>query len=334
VKINIFDVAKRSGLSVVTVSRVLNNSPTVRDKNREKVLQAIKELNYTPNSAARSLASGKTGVIGMTLTTMHDWIFEGIISTVNRQLEGQGYFLALSIDDRMKVSEVQSNFLFQEDRVDGIILLSPMVQEQYELELRQKKIPFVIVDSQHENQYATIVNVDNYHGGYEATRHLIELGHKEIAHISGPELFLSARERKRGFEAAMAEAGLKPFDVIQTDFSIRGGFEATRGWLQEKRVPTAVFTADDFIALGVIQSLQVAGYKVPQDISVIGYDDQEFAEEIHPRLSTIRQPLEEVGQHAVKLLLGKLSGSSKRNTVVKLKPEIIARESTSPYRVP
>lgn len=328
-KISILDVVARSGVSLVTVSRVLNNSTTVRESNRQKVLQAIKELDYRPNSAARSLARGTTGLIGLTLVTLKDTVFDGIVQSVNECLEENGYFLALSIFSQTKVEpDKQNNFLFQEDRVDGIIVLSPLDEEQYVLELKRKKIPFVIIDNNLENTSALTVNVDNYSGGYEAAKHLLSLGHTRIAHVSGPEHFLSVRERKRGFEKALAEEGLSPIIVSNTEFGIRTGFEAAMAWIHSGTIPTAVFAGDDGLALGVMEAFQNEGYSIPRDISVIGFDDQVFSSEIHPRLTTIRQPMEQMGQQAVRLLL-KLIQGSKRNTSVLLQPNLIVRESTS-----
>lgn len=328
-KISILDVVAKSGVSLVTVSRVLNNVASVRESNRQKVLQAIKELDYRPNSAARSLARGTTGLIGLTLITLKDTIFDGIVQAVNECLEEQGYFLALSIFSPIKGdSDKQNNFLFQEDRVDGIIVLSPLDEERYVLELKRKKIPFVIIDNHIENTSALTVNVDNYLGGYEATKHLLSLGHTRIAHVSGPEHFLSVRERRRGFEKALADEGLSPIIVSNTDFGIRCGFQIAKEWIHSGTIPTAVFAGDDGLALGVMEAFQSEGYRIPQDISVIGYDDQVFASEIHPRLTTIRQPMEQMGQQAVRLLL-KLIQGSKRNASVLLQPNLIIRESTS-----
>ncbi|WP_217561341.1 LacI family DNA-binding transcriptional regulator [Paenibacillus sp. GbtcB18] len=330
-KISIFDVAKRAGVSVVTVSRVLNDSPTVRENNRQKVRQAIKELDYRPNSAARSLARGKTGVIGLTLTTLQDSLFDGIVKCVNDALKEHGYFLALSIGPDTSDSDwgEGSNFLYQEDRVDGIIVLSPLKEENDVLELKRKKIPFVLVDNQLEDMSASVVNVDNYMGGLEATRHLLSLGHTKIAHIAGPELYRSARERKRGYIDAMAEAGHPPFLLVDSDFDIRSGFDIAKSWLAEGDRPTAVFAADDFIALGVIEAFRDAGLHVPRDLSVIGYDDQAFSSAIHPRLTTVHQPSEGMAQEAVKLLLKIVNGTQKRNASVKLEPKLIVRESTA-----
>ncbi|WP_152394486.1 LacI family DNA-binding transcriptional regulator [Paenibacillus guangzhouensis] len=331
-KVSILDVVAKSGVSLATVSKVLNNVPSVRDSNRQKVLQAIKELDYRPNSAARSLARGSTGVIGLTLITLQDTVFETIVQSVNECLEEQGYFLALSIFNPTKKDAREHNILFQEDRVDGIIVLSPLNEENDITELKRKGIPFVIIDNHVENSRALTVNVDNTKGGYDAARHLLELGHTKIAHLSGPEHFLSVRQRRQGFEQALQEAGLTPLVISNTTFGIRTGFEAAQAWIAQGLIPTAVFAGDDGLALGVMEAFQSAGYRVPQDISVIGYDDQAFASEIHPRLTTVRQPGEQMGQQAARLLL-KLIQGSKRNTSIMLQPEIIVRESTAPYRL-
>lgn len=326
-KVSIYDVAKKSGLSVVTVSRVLNNMPSVRSSNRERVLQAMKELDYHPNASARSLASGKTGIIGLSLTTLHDSFLDAVVKEVNDRLAENGYFLALSITTGE--DEQAHRSLFQEDRVDGVILLSPIREDEYVLELKKNRIPFVMLDNQQLNPSATSVIVDNFSGGYEATQHLIELGHTDIAHISGPELFLSSRERERGYRSALEKAGLKPFCVERGDFEISTGHEIARGWINSGRLPTAVFTSDDYMALGAMNAFILEGIKVPQDISIIGFDDQIIASDFRPMLTTIRQPAEQIGRTGVELLLKIINGTAKRNVTIQLSPELIIRESTS-----
>ncbi|WP_341864892.1 LacI family DNA-binding transcriptional regulator [Paenibacillus helianthi] len=331
-KISILDIVEKSGVSLVTVSRVLNNVPTVREENRQKVLQAIKELDYRPNSAARSLARGTTGLIGLTLITLNDTVFDGIVHSVNEHLEENGYLLALSVSSpKEEEAGKQNSFLFQEDRVDGIIVLSPLNEKQVILELKRKKIPFVIIDNHLESSKALTVNVDNYAGGYKATKHLLDLGHTHIAHVSGPEHFLSVRERKRGFAEALEQAGVAPCIVAHTDFGIRCGYEIAMGWIQQGILPTAVFAGDDALALGVMDAFRAHGYRIPDDISIIGYDDQVFASEIHPQLTTVRQPTEQMGKEAVRLLL-KLIEGSKRNSSVLLQPELLIRQTTANYK--
>lgn len=325
-KVSIFDVAKKAGLSVVTVSRVLNQSPSVREKNREKVLQAMKELDYQPNAAARSLAKGKTGIIGLTLTTLNDSVFDAVVKEIGDRLAERGYFLTLSIAG---YEEPFHRALFQEDRVDGVILLSPTREDEYVMELKKKKIPFVLLDNQLRGSPAPSVIVDNYKGGYEAAKHLIGLGHTRIAHIAGPEWFLSSTERERGFRDALAEAGLEPFAVERASFEIPAGYAIARRWIDEGRLPSAVFAADDYIALGVADALKNEGLRVPRDLSIVGFDDQNVASGFRPMLTTIRQPAELIGRHGVELLLKWIDGTSRRNVTVQLEPELILRESTA-----
>lgn len=326
-KVSIHDVAKKSGLSVVTVSRVLNQSPNVRQGNRDRVLQAMRELDYRPNASARSLARGKTGVIGLMLTTLNDSFLDAVVKEVSERLAERGYFLALSIMPEEDESFGRS--LFQEDRVDGVLLLSPIREDEYVLELKKSQIPFVMLDSQRHDFSVCSVIVDNFKGGYEATKHLIELGHREIAHISGSDFFFSSRERERGYMHALEEAELKPYCVERGSFDISSGYEIARRWIESGKLPTALFASDDYIALGAINAFQQAGIEVPQRISIIGFDDQIIASEFRPMLTTMRQPAEQIGRTGVDLLLKAINGASRRSMTVQLTPELIVRNSTS-----
>ncbi|MCM3290249.1 LacI family transcriptional regulator [Paenibacillus sp. MER 180] len=327
-KVSIFDVAKKSGLSVVTVSRVLNNAKTVREKNRVKVLQAMKDLDYHPNAAARSLAKGKTGVIGMIVTTLQDSFLDSIVQSVYSLLKDHGYYLALSVASEPMEQGVGTD-LIQEDRVDGMLILSAVHEEPYVVELKKRKIPFVLIDNQTIQPSVTNVNVDNYKGGYDATKHLIDLGHRSIAHIRGPKFFLSALERERGFRDAMRDAGLEPFAIEDGKFCIQSGYDAVQRWLHAGCMPTALFAADDFTAIGAINALWQAGYKVPDDMSVIGYDDQVIASQLRPKLTTMRQPAHQIGKVAVDLLMKQINGTNKRSISARLESDIVIRESTS-----
>lgn len=331
-KVSIFDVAKKSGLSVVTVSRVLNNATTVREKNRQKVLQAMKELDYHPNAAARSLAKGKTGVIGLILTTLQDSFLDDVVQHVSSQLKDYGYYLTLTVVN-YPAEEGHGMDLIQEERVDGLLILSAVNDEQYVAELQKRNIPSVLIDNQMEQSQVPSVQVDNFKGGYEATRHLVDLGHKRIAHIQGPSYFLSAVNRERGFMKALNEAGLMPFAVEPGEFSISSGYAAARRWIEAGELPDAVFASDDYMAIGAINALIEAGYKVPEDVSVIGYDDQLISSQLRPRLSTVRQPSEQLARTAVDILMKQVNGdgSYKPEPVVfTFQPQILLRESTIP----
>lgn len=325
-KVSILDVAKKSGLSVVTVSRVLNDSPSVRQKNREKVLRAMEELDYRPNASARSLASGRTGIVGLTLGSLNDSVLDAIVKEVGDGLAEQGYFLALSISQGDEDAFRRS--MFQEDRVDGVILLSPEKSDVYVMELKKRKIPFVILDSQQRYSSVSMVVVNNYKGGYDATKHLIELGHVDIAHINGPVAMLSSRERERGYLAALEEADLKPFTVEQGEFDISTGYRIASRWIASGRRPTGVFAADDFIAIGVMDAYKNAGLRIPRDVSIVGFDDQIYASQFTPKLTTVRLPFEKIGKQGVDLLLKLIKEPTKRNLTIEFDPELVVRQST------
>ncbi|HEY2493048.1 MAG TPA: LacI family DNA-binding transcriptional regulator [Paenibacillus sp.] len=332
-KVNIFDVAKKSGLSVVTVSRVLNGAESVREKNRQKVLDAIKELDYRPNAAARSLARGKTGIIGLIITTLHDSFFDAIVKEVNDLLALHGYFLAVSVSSAGIASD-ESHYLIQEDRVDGLILLSPLEEDSYIVELKRRNIPYVLIDHQKPENDSFSITVDNVKGGYAATRHLLELGHTSIAHLCGDEMFRSTHERRSGFLKALDEQGLAPFEILYGEYEIEFGYQSCRKWISSGSLPTAVFAGDDFIALGVVNALLEAGIRIPEQVAVVGYDGQDISSKLHPYITTIRQPGERIGLAAVDMLLKRIDGTMKRGSCIKLDPELLVRESTVSLQPP
>lgn len=266
----------------------------------------------------------------MSITNFNDSFYDRVIRVVNRKLAEQGYFLALSIAEN---EDEGVNFLFQKDRVDGIILLSPLEEMEYVEELKRKNIPFVLLDNQFQHDDVPSVVVDNYQGGYEATKHLIGLGHTQIAYIGGPSVFLSVAERKRGYVQALDEAGLTPFGTEYCGFTVSSGYEVAKRWIREDKLPTAIFSGDDFIALGVVQALREEGILVPQDISVVGFDDQQFVGEFYPRLTTVRQPEAQMGSIGVDLLMKLIHGEVVPAAVTKLAPQLLVRESTASVRL-
>lgn len=328
-KVSIFDVAKKAGLSVVTVSRVLNNATTVREKNRLKVLQAMKELDYRPNAAARSLAKGKTGVIGLIIATLQDSFLDSIVQHASRQLKEHGYYLALSVAN-YPLDEGDGLELIQEDRVDGVLILSAVHEDLYVMELKKRKIPYVLIDSQSMQPSALSVQVDHYKGGYEATQHLIQMGHKRIAHMRGPHFFLSAAERERGYRDAVKEAGLETIYMGHGDFTIPSGYQLMKKWIESQELPDALFAADDYMAIGAINALQEAGYQVPDHISIVGYDDQVLATQLRPQLSTVKQPSERIACSAVEILIKQMNGTMKRQPSLKFEPELVVRATSLP----
>lgn len=326
-KVSIFDVAKKSGLSVVTVSRVLNGAESVREKNRQKVLEAMKELDYRPNAAARSLARGKTGIIGVIVTTLQDSFFDAVVKELNEVLALHGYYLAISVSTGIGSDE--NHYLIQEDRVDGLILLSPIEEDNFIVELKRRSIPYVLIDNQKPENDAYSVTIDNYHGGYAATKHLLDLGYTSLAHLCGPEMFRSTRERRSGFMQALEEKGLGPFEIVHGDFGIGFGYDTCQRWLREGKLPDAVFAGDDHIALGVLNALIEAGVSVPKQVAVVGYDDHYIASQLRPPLTTVRQPADKIALAAADMLLKRIDGRMKRGSSQRFDPELIIRETTA-----
>lgn len=323
---NIEDVAKKAGVSVVTVSRVINGVTTVRKNNREKVVRAMKELNYQPNHAARVLASGKTRVIGLTIGSLNDTFLEGVVKAINAKLVDYGYVLALSV---VPIGTGNS-FLFQRERVDGVILLCPTEEEKMVKQLEEKDIPYVLIDNQDEHDVVSVV-VDNLKGGYDATKHLIDLGHERIGHIAGPAIYLSSREREQGFLQALEEANLKPYVIEHGDFRMDDGFRIVKGWIEKDTLPTAIFAADDFIALGAMNALMESGLRVPDDVSIIGYDDQVFASQYVPKMTTVKQPEQAMGEKGVDLLMRLIKDETIEQRQFRLEPSVVIRNSTKSY---
>ncbi|MEI0736376.1 LacI family DNA-binding transcriptional regulator [Paenibacillus sp. JTLBN-2024] len=312
----------------MTVSRVLNGAESVREKNRQKVLDAIKELDYRPNAAARGLAWGKTGIVGLIVTTLQDSFFDAVVKELNEVLAS---YTAIFLPSRSRRASApdEAHYLIQEDRVDGLILLSPMEEDNYIVELKRRNIPYVLIDNQKPENDAFSVTIDNYKGGYDAAKHLIDLGHTRIAHLSGQEMFRSTKERRSGFLQALEEKGIQPFEMVTGEFEIAFGYETCRRWIREGQLPSAVFAGDDNIALGVVNALMEEGIRVPDQVAVVGYDDQQISSQLHPHLTTVRQPADRIGLAAADMLLKRMDGTMKRGSNVKINPELIIRESTA-----
>lgn len=329
--VNIYDIAKKTGLSVVTVSRVLNNNPRVRQSNRIKVEEAIKELDYRPNAAARSLSSGKTGMIALVVPHLTDAFIIQVMSSVEKALKDcEMFMVVVSAASDADFSESVYASLVMEGRVDGVIVLTPVYNPDYFFELKKRNIPVVLLDQHEVNLQAPTVSVDNFTGGYEATMSLIKAGARNVAHISGAEQFESSQERMRGYIKAVRDSGIEPGDnlIIKGDFTVACGFGAVQNWVTSGSLPDAVFAADDNTAFGVLNAAQAYGISVPKQLAVIGYDDHPFASMLRPRLSTVKQPAEEIGASGVQLLMDIINKKPRRSSRVTLKPSVILRETT------
>lgn len=323
----IYDVAKKAGVGVGTVSRVLNSSVHVSPQTRERVLLAIEELDYQPNAAARSLATSRTNSIGVLVPffTKHFFIevLKGIQDIAHRT--DQGIFLYNVQTHQQKEKHLAR--IPVERRVDGLIVITLRIRDQHAAKFQRGKLPVILVDSHHPSLPSLVV--DNAYGAKLATEHLLKLGHSKIAFINGLMRYHASRARKEGFEEAYTQAGLTPIPelCVETEFDRQGGQQGMRELWERGVRPTAVFAASDLQAIGAIEFLKTKGVRVPEDMAIVGYDDIEMAELLG--LTTIRQPMYTMGAEAAKQLIGGLPPAPLDEGWPKVyKPKLVIRNST------
>ncbi len=328
--VTIDDVADKAGVSAKTVSRVLNNEPNVRPAKRELVLKASRELGYRPNPAARSLAGSRSFL----LAHLHDNPVPEYVSAVNEGIydacRANGYFLLPERVDRDKPDRLQrlQTFLLA-SRADGVILSPPLCDdEEIVALLKDTKTPYASLSPARQPKDTPVMRHDDHKAARVLVELLISLGHERIAMITGPEGHTASTRRSSGFLETMREAGLPVDDslVIEGDYSIRAGIEATQKLLTVSPRPTAIFAANDDMAVGAMTVLMASGLKIPEDISIVGHDDTRLASAIWPALTTIRQPVYEMASRAAERLM------TPEDTPLEeiFEFELIVRDSTGP----
>lgn len=328
--ISIKDIGKLAGVSHSTVSRALRNSPLIAPATAERIRKIASEAGYSASAVARSLVTRKTHAIGAVVTSIADpfngEVVAGIEETANR--EGYSVILASSqTDPEREMAVVRS---FQERRLDGILVASSRVGALYMPLLSELKIPVVLINNQHPSRFAHSVAIDNTDGAYRATHHLIELGHREIAYVGDRSGLHSDTERFAGYKNALSEAGvaLRPELAVHGDGKPEGAAEAIAPLLARRKRPSAIFCYNDMSALGVMKEAAKHDLSVPADLSVVGFDDIFFAELMNPPLTTVRQPMREIGRRAMELLFALLGGEEAKRTIA-IKGELVVRGSTA-----
>lgn len=324
------DIARLAGVSTSTVSHVINKSRFVSDEIAERVNNAAQQLNYAPSALARSLKMNRTKTIGMLVTTSTNPFFGEVVKGVERSCYHQGYNLILcnteGDNQRMKAS---INTLLQK-RVDGLLLMcSTLEGERLDVFDRYPDIPVVVMDWGPILFASDKIQDNSLQGGYMAAKHLIECGHKEIGCITGPLIRHQAQMRYEGYKRALAEAGLgiHPDWIIESDFECEGGYQAFEKLYERGKLPSALFVCNDMMAMGVIQAASQRGLRVPDDLSLIGYDDVHIAKFMTPALTTIHQPKYRLGKAAVDTLLYRLENPDTTAQVVQLEPTLVVRSS-------
>jgi LacI family transcriptional regulator len=328
------DVARRANVSIATVSHVINGTRFVSAERVERVHNAMRELGYTPDATARSLRVGRTDTIGLVVPDNSNPFFAALARWIEEAGFEAGYTTILANSNERLDREQRYVSTLVSKRVDGLIL-SPSRGDHSTLTrlLQNARIPVVVVDRDAALPNADVVLYDNEGGSHEATRYLIELGHRSIGCVAGPADASSATERVNGFRTAIAEAGLGEQPVVEADFHFSGGREATARLLDSSAGITAVVAGNDLMAAGAIRELVARGLSVPGDVSVMGFDDAPLAEMISPALTTMRQPLQDMAHSAVSLLLSRVTGNDGDAPVRKVLPtSLVVRDSTAPPR--
>lgn len=327
--VTIRDIAKKSGVSVGTVSNVLNNLKSVKADSRERVLKVINELGYKPNKIAASLSGKKTKNVGLIIPDIASPFYSDLVKGISETLEANDYniFLCASGNNILKEEKIIKDLLSM--WIEGIILI-PVYSEKRNPQFLQKiDIPVVLVNREIDKIKKDIVLFDNFEGAFEATRFLIENNHKIIPILGGPKLSKSFEERFQGWKAAMEESDLYSSSLVfQGDFSVESGhFMMTEALKKISRID-AVFAASDLIALGALSAIEKFKLKIPEDISVIGFGDIYLSKFLKPSLTTIRRPFYNIGKTAVSLLLDRISGNThKKITKFIIKGKLEIRDS-------
>lgn len=322
------DVAAIAGISYTTVSHVLNRTRPVSDEVRKKVEAAIAQLDYVPSAVARSLKAKSTATIGLLIPNGINPYFAELARGIEDYCERNGFCVILcNSDDNL---DKQRNYLrvLLEKRVDGLIVSSVGGGDS----LASVRTPMVIVDRDLENITADLVRIDHELGAYLATSHLLDLGHRHIACISGPAETSVARMRLAGYLRAMQEAGIDVPDswIVESDFTGPSGYKAAGSLLENDR-PTAIFAANDMVGIGVLRAAAERNVRVPADLSVIGFDDIQMSQYVFPALTTVGQSILQLGERAAEVLLKRIStrGDSAVQRLI-VAPSIVLRESTAP----
>lgn len=298
----IHDVAARAGVSVATVSRVLNRKEVVREETSRKVMVAAKSLHYVPNVAARSLSIRRSHTIGIVLPDVHGEFFSEVIRGIDLAARREGYHILVS-GSHSDPGEMLEVVDAMRGRVDGLVIMAPDVTLAPLGELRARRLPLVLLNSAEANGDA--ITIDNYGGARTMMRHLQGLGHSRIAFVRGPEHNADARERLRGYRHAMrglAASSLRALEYVG-DFTEESGLAAGGEIARTASRPTAVFAANDSMAVGVLAAFAVGGIDVPEAVSVVGFDDIPIARYVAPALTTMRVDIAELGRRAFALLL-------------------------------
>jgi LacI family transcriptional regulator len=332
-KLTIRQIAKLAGVSTATVSRAINGRDEVSPATREAVMRVVRERGYSTNRTARGLSAGRTGLIGVTLPVLHHSYFSVILAGAGEALYEHDMRMVLCPTHHEHDREVSLLERLMGGTTDGGILILPEESSEELAALHADGYRFVIVDPHRTaDEMVPTVSAAHSSGAGEAAQHLLDLGHRRIAAITGQRGWIATEERRRGYRGALAAAGVMPDPAleVESDWHTTGGYQAASELLDARPRPTGIFAFNDMLAIGAMQAARERGLRIPEDISVVGFDDTFEASIVTPTLTTVRQPLAEMGRMAVALLVRMLHDQRIEALHVDLETKLVVRNSTAP----
>jgi DNA-binding LacI/PurR family transcriptional regulator len=328
------DVAREAGVHLSTVSRVLNGTDkgSVRPETRERILEAARRLRYRPNAMARGLKLAQTGALGLLVPSLRNPVYAAIIRGAFDRAWERRFVVVLAEDTGQSAAQAAYERLVEEGRIDGLLIASARPGSPLVDAYADHLVPSVFVNRRHPGSGRN-VSMREEDAGRLAAAHLLGLGHRRLGHVAGPPDLDTAARRAAGFVAAVREAGLEP-SVTCAPFEERGGHEGLHALLSLDAPPTGIFVSNINQAVGAMAAARAAGRRIPDDVSLVGYDDDTVAEFLDAPLTAIRMPLHELGAVAIDTLLEQLEGAPPRDVTVETAPELVIRASTGPPATP
>ncbi len=328
-KVRITDIASKVGLSIATVSRVMSGQAEkyrIGKKSQQKILEAAEELNYIPNHFAANLKSGRSKTIAMIIPSLANPFFAAFASEINSEIRRFGYITIIGDSDEnyeVEKSELQE-FMFR--NIEGLIIAPCGNNWEHIKKVYDQGLPVVCFDRYFEELEIPYVSTDNYYGAYAATKHLIENGHSMITCIQGIQLSTPNRLRIKGFKDAMSEAGIKKFNIVGDNFTVQNGYLETTLLLQQRPLTTAIFALSNTVAMGCLKALKEHKLRVPEDISLIAFDELPYHDYMETPITCIAQPISDISKMVVKSLFSFINNGENTNQVL-LIPELKLKKS-------
>jgi LacI family transcriptional regulator len=329
-KVTIHDIAAKTGLSISTVSRVLNGKAEqyrIGKKSQIEILNASHELNYIPNQFAANLRTGKSNTIGLIVPSLNNPFFANLASTINAEVRSYGYITMISDSDENPEIEEMELQQVSARNIEGLIIAPCGDRWKLIKQLHDQGLPVVCIDRYFEELDIPYVSTDNYDGAYHATQYLIENGHSRITCIQGVQQSTPNRLRAKGFKDAMEKAGISTYRIVGNDFTLQTGYLETMLLLQQKEKPTALFAFSNTIAMGCMKALKEMNVRIPEDISLLTFDDHPYLDFLATPLSCIAQPVSDISKMAIRILFSRLNNNEVKINQVLLRPEMKFKRS-------